>query len=99
MKREGKNPFIPLHRDRSPSRSRRPINAPRSDKSPSQTCGDNNFYGPIIFIGLAQALSPDLKDLGPKSRVCNGHHGTDLELADGQSSSPKRSARAIENVM
>ena len=53
----------------------------------------------IIFIGLAQAPSPDLRDLGPKSRVCNGQHGTDSELADGQSSSPRRSARAIENVM
>ena len=33
VKREGKNPFISLHRDRSPSRSRRPSNVPRSDKS------------------------------------------------------------------
>ena len=83
MKREGKNPFIPLHRDRSPSRSTRPINAPRSDKSLSQTHGDNHFYRDLVPWWPLQTL-----DFGP-----------DSELADGQSSSPIRSARAIENVM
>ena len=66
VKREGKNPFISLHRDRSPSRSRRPSNVPRSDKSPSQTRGDNHFYRP------SSSHSPDPRNLGPKSRVCNG---------------------------
>ena len=65
VKREGKNPFISLHRDRSPSWSRRPSNVPRSDKSLSQTCGDNHFYRP------SSSHSPDPGDLGPKSRVCN----------------------------
>ena len=44
VEREGKNPFISLHRDRSPPRSRRPSNVPRSDKSPSQTHGDKHSY-------------------------------------------------------
>ena len=90
VKREGKNPFISLHMDRSPSLSRRPGNVPRSDKSPSQTCGDNPVYRP------SSSHSPDLRDLGPKSRVCNAPHSTDLELTDGQSGSPRRSARAIK---
>ena len=65
VKREGKNPFISLHRDRNPSRSRRPSNVPRSDKSPSQARGDNHFYRP------SSSHSPDPRDLGPKYRVCN----------------------------
>ena len=64
-KREGKNPFISLHRDRSLSRSRRPSNVPTSDKSPSQTFGDKHVYRP------RSSHSPDPRDLGPKSRVCN----------------------------
>ena len=90
VKREGKNPFISLRRDKSPSWSRRPSNVPRSDKSLSQTCGDNHFYRP------SSSHSPDPRDLGPKSRVCNAPHGTDSELTDGQSSSPRRSARVIK---
>ena len=90
MEREGKNPFISLHRDRSPSRSRRPSNVPRSDESLSQTCGDNHVYRP------SSSHSPDPKDLGPKSRVCTAPHGTDSELTDRQSGSPRRSARAIK---
>ena len=65
VKREGNNPFISLHRDRSPFWSRGPSNVPRSDKSPSQTHGDNRFYRP------SSNHSPDPRDLGPKSRVCN----------------------------
>ena len=51
VKREGKNHFISLLRDRNPSWSRRPSYVPRSDKSPSQTHGDIIFMG----LGLAQA--------------------------------------------
>ena len=93
MKREGKNPFISLHRDRSPSRSRRPSHVPRSDKSPSQTRGDNHFYRP------SSSHSPDPRDLGPKSRVCNAPHHANSELTDGQSSSPRKSARAIKRFV
>ena len=93
MKREGKNPFISLHRDRSPSRSRRPSNVPRSDKSPSQTRGDNHFYRP------SSSHSPDPRDLGAKSRVCNAPHGSDSELTDGQSGSPRKSAKAIKHFL
>ena len=93
MKREGKNPIISLHRDRSPSRSRRLSNVPRSDKSPSQTRGDNHFYRP------SSSHSPDPRDLGPKSRVCNAPHGSDSELTDGQSGSPRKSARAINRFV
>ena len=91
VKREGKKPFISLHRDRSPSRSRRPSNIPRSDKSLSQTRGD--FYRP------SSSHCSDPRDLGPKSRVCNAPHGTDSELTDGQSSSPRRLARAIKRYV
>ena len=65
MKREGKNPLISLYRDRSPSRSSRTSDVPRSDKSPSQTCGDNHFYRP------SSSHSPDPRDLGPKSTISN----------------------------
>ena len=53
----------------------------------------------IIFIGLAKALSLDLRDLVPWWPLQTLDFGPDSELADGQSSSPIRSARAIENVM
>ena len=63
VKREGENPFISLHRDRSLSRSRRPGNVPRSDKSLSQTCGDDHFYCLAQAIALIQettwAQSPE----------------------------------------
>ena len=93
VKREGENPFISLHRDRSPSQSRRPSNVPRSDKSPSQTRGDKHIYRP------SSSHSPDPRDFGPKSRVCNIRHGTDLELTIGQSSSPMRLVRAIKHYV
>ena len=93
MKIEGKNPLISLHRDRSPSRSRRPSNVPRSDKSPSQTRGDNQFYSP------SSTHSPDPRDLGPKSTVCNAPQGSDSEWTDGQSGSPRKSARAIKRFV
>ena len=93
VKREFKNPFISLHRVRSPSRSRRPSNVPRSDKSPFQTCGDNHFYRP------SSSHSPDPRDLGPESRVCNAPHGADSELTNGQSGSPRKSTRAIKRFV
>ena len=91
VKREGKNPFISLHRDRSPSRSRRLSNFPRSDKSPSQTRGNNHFLGLAQAIALIQetwAQSPEFVT-----------HGTDSELTVGQSGSPRRSARAIKRYV
>ena len=93
VKREGKNPFISLHRDRSPSRSRRPSSVPRSDKSPSQTRGNNDVYR------ASSSHSPDLRDFGPRSRVCNASHGSDSELTDGQVGSPRKSVRAIKRFV
>ena len=93
MKREGKNPLISLDRDRSPSRSRRPSNVPRSDKSPSQTRGDNHFYRP------SSSYSTDPRDLGPKSTVSNAPQGSDLEWADGQSGLPRKLARTIKRFV
>ena len=94
MKREGKNPLISLYRDRSPSWSSGTSNVLRSDKSPSQTRGDNHFFRPSL------SHSPDPRDLGPKSTISNAlQGGSDSEWANGQSGSRRKSARAIKRCV
>ena len=88
LKREGKNLSNSLHKDRSPSLSKRTSSVPRSGKSPSQsTRGVDHFYRP--------RHSPGPRDLGPTSRVYNTN-GTDSELADVRSSSPMMARRVIK---
>ena len=87
LKKEGKN-LSYLHKDTSPSQSRRASNVSRSGKSPSQNTRDDvQLYRP--------RPSPGSRDLGPTSRVYNSS-GSGSEMADGRSSSPMMARRACK---
>ena len=65
LKKQGKN-LSYLHKDTSPSRSRRASSISRSGKSPSQNTHDDvQLYRP------RPSPSPGSRDLGPVSRVYN----------------------------
>ena len=67
LKKEGKN-LSYLHKDTSPSRSRRASSVSRSGKSPSQNTGDDvKLYRPRP----SPSPNPGSRDLGPASRVYN----------------------------
>ena len=75
-----------LHKDTSPSWSRRASSISRSGKSPSRNTRDDvQLYRP--------RPSPGSRDLGPASRVYNCS-GSGSEMADGHSSSPMTARRA-----
>ena len=93
LEKEGKN-LSYLHKDMSPSRSRRASSVSRSGKSPSRNTRDDvQLYKP------KPSPSPGSRDLGPASRVYNSS-GSASEMADGRSSSPmtarKVSKRSVE---
>ena len=76
MKKEGNN-LSYLHKDTSPSQSRRASSVSRSSQSPSlNTRDDVQLYRP--------SPSPGSRDLGPASRV-NNSSGSGSEMADGRS--------------
>ena len=73
LKKEGKN-LSYLHKDTSPSHSRRASSVSRSDKSPSQSTRDDvQLYRP--------SPSPGSRDLGPMLRVYNSS-GSGSEMAN-----------------
>ena len=87
QKKEGKN-LSYLHKDTSPSQSRRASSVSRSGKSSSQNTRDDvQLYRP------RPSPSPGSRDLGPVSRVYNSS-GSGSEMVDGRSSSPMISRRA-----
>ena len=93
LKKEGKN-LSYLHKDTSPSRSRRASSVSRSGKSPSQNTGDDvQLYRPRPRPRPKPSPSPGSRDLGPASRVYNSS-GSGSEMANRCSSSPMTARRA-----
>ena len=91
LKKEGKN-LSYLHKDTSPSQSRKASSVSRSGKSPSQNTRDDvQLYRPRPRP--SPSPSPSSRDLGPASRVHNSS-GSGSEMADGRSSSPMTARRA-----
>ena len=87
MKKEGKN-LSYLHKDMSPSWSRRAGSVSGSGKSPSQNTRDDvQLYRPRA------RPSPGSRDSGPVSGVYNSS-GSGSEMADGRSSLPMMARRA-----
>ena len=87
LKKEGKN-LTYLHKDTSPSWSRRASSVSRSGKSPSQSTRDDvQLYRP------RPSPSPGSRDFGPMLRVYNSS-GSGSEMADVCSSSPMTARRA-----
>ena len=87
LKKEGKN-LSYLHKDTSPSQSRRASSVSRSGKSLSRNTRDDvQLYRP------SPSPSPGSRDLGPVLRVYNSS-GSGSEMADGRSSSPMMARRA-----
>ena len=85
LKKEGKN-LSYLHKDTSPSRSRRASSVSRSGKSPSRDTRDDVQL-------LRPSPSPGSRDLGPASGAYNSS-GSGSEMADGRSSLPMTARRA-----
>ena len=84
-KKEGKN-LSYLHKDMSPSRSRRESSVSRSGKSPSRNTRDDvQLHRP--------RPSPGSRDLGPASGAYNSS-GSGSEMAHGRSSLPMMAKRA-----
>ena len=94
LKKEGKN-LSYLHKDMSPSRSRRASSVSRSGKSPSQNTRDDVQLYRLTSMPRP-SLSPGSRDLGPASRVYNSS-GSGSEMADGGSSSPVMARRASKH--
>ena len=89
LKEEGKN-LSYLHKDTSPSRSRRASSVSRSGKSPSRNTRDDvQLYRPRP----SPSPSPGSGDLGPVLRVYDSS-GSGSEMADRHSSSPMMARRA-----
>ena len=89
LKKEGKN-LSYLHKDTSPSQSRRASSVSRSGKSPSQNTRDDvQLYRPRP----RPSPSPGSRDLGPASRVYNSS-GSGSEMANRHSSLPMTARRA-----
>ena len=89
LKKEGKN-LSYLHKDMSPSQSRRASSVSRSGKSLSQSTRDD------VQLDRPRprpSPSPGSRDLGPTSRVYNSS-GSGSEMADMRSSSPVTARRA-----
>ena len=87
LKKEGKN-LSYLHKDTSPSRSRRASSVSRSGKSPSRNTRDD-----VQLHRHRPSPSPGSRDLGPASRAYNSS-GSGSEMADGRSSLPMMARRA-----
>ena len=87
LKKEGKN-LSYLHKDTSPSRSRRASSVSRSGKSPSR-----NTFDDVQLHRPRPSTSPGSRDLGPASGAYNSS-GSGSEMADGRSSSPMTARRA-----
>ena len=87
LKKEGKN-LSYLHKDMSPSRSRRASSVCRPGKSPSQNTRDD-----VQLHRPRPSPSTGSRDLGPASRVYNSS-GSGSEMADRRSSSPMMARRA-----
>ena len=88
LKKEGKN-LSYLHKDMSPSLSRRAGSVSRSGKSLSQNTRDDvQLYRP--------RPSPSSRNLGPASRVYNSS-GSGSEMADRRSSSTMTARRASKH--
>ena len=87
LKKEGKN-LSYLHKDTSPSRSRRASSVSRSGKSPSR-----NIHDDVQLHRPSPSPSPGSRDLGPSLRAYNSS-GSGSEMADGRSSSPMTARRA-----
>ena len=98
LKKEGKN-LSYLHKDTSPSRSRRASSVSRSGKSPSQNTHDDvQLYRPTSRTRTRPSPSLGSRDLGPASMVYNSS-GSGSEMADGRSSSltaRRASKRSVE---
>ena len=88
LKKEGKN-LSYLHKDTSPSRSRRASSVSRSGKSPSRNTRDDD----VQLHRPRPSPSPGSRDLGPASGAYNSS-GSGSEMADGRSSSPMTARRA-----
>ena len=84
LKKEGKN-LSYLHKDTSPSRSRRGSSVSRSGKSPSRNTHD------VVQLHRPSP-SPGSRDLGPASGAYNSS-GSGSEMADGRSSLPMTARR------
>ena len=87
LKKEGKN-LSYLHKDTSPSRSRRASSVSRSGKSPSRNTRDD-----VQLLRPRPSPSPCSRDLGPASGAYNSS-GSGSEMADGRSSLPMTARRA-----
>ena len=87
LKKEGKN-LSYLHKDTSPSRSRRASSVSRSGKSPSRNTRDD-----VQLHRPRPGPSPGSRDLGPASGAYNSG-GSGSEMADRHSSSPMTARRA-----
>ena len=93
LKKEGKN-LSYLHKDTSPSQSRRASSVSRSGKSLSRNTRDDvQLYRPRPSPSPSPSPSPGSTDLGPVLRVYNSS-GSGSEMADGRSSSPMMARRA-----
>ena len=87
LKKEGKN-LSYLHKDTSPSRSRRASSVSRSGKSPSRNTRDD-----VQLLRPRPSPSPGSRDLGPASGAYNSS-GSGSEMADRRSSLPMTARRA-----
>ena len=87
LKKEGKN-LSYLHKDTSPSRSRRASSVSRSGKSPSRNTRDD-----VQLLRPSPSPSPGSRDLGPASGAYNSR-GSGSEMADVRSSLPMMARRA-----
>ena len=87
LKKEGKN-LSYLHKDTSPSRSRRASSVSRSGKSPSRNTRDD-----VQLHRPRPSPSPGSRDLGLASGAYNSS-GSGSEMADGRSSLPMTARRA-----
>ena len=87
MKKEGKN-LSYLHKDTSPSQSRRASSVSRSGKSPSR-----NTHDDVQLHRPRPIPSPGSRDLGPASGAYNSS-GSGSEMTDGCSSLPMTARRA-----
>ena len=91
LKKEGKN-LSYLHKDTSPSQSRRASSVSRSGKSPSRNTRDDvQIHRPSP--SPSPSPSPGSRDLGPASGAYNSS-GSGSEMADRRSSSPMTARRA-----
>ena len=92
LKKEGKNLFY-LHKDTSPSRSRRASSVSGSGKSPSL-----NTHDDVQLHRPRPSPSPGSRDLGPASGAYNCS-GSGSEMADRHSSSPMTARRASKRSL